>query len=117
MHSSEDSTGNIPREQFWRQHVNGWRDSGLSKRHYCDRHELVYHQMIYWCAKWGESKVTTANTTGAFTQLAVSTIVAGQSDALSIELPNGVTVNNLTPQTIAYLPALRVLPAVQREAL
>ncbi|OED37897.1 hypothetical protein AB833_21710 [Chromatiales bacterium (ex Bugula neritina AB1)] len=106
MNTPDNSTRNITREQFWHQHVNGWRDSGVSKRHYCQQHDLVYHQMIYWCAKCSESNATTATITGGFTQLAVSNVAAGHSAALSIELPNGMTVNNLTPQTIAYLPAL-----------
>lgn len=106
MHFSDDSTGHITREQFWHQHVSSWRDSGLSKRHYCEQHDLVYHQMIYWCAKCGESNSTSTTVTGGFTQLTVSNNAVSHSGALSIELPNGVTVNNLTPQTIAYLPAL-----------
>ena len=106
MNTPDDSTRNITREQFWSQHVNSWRDSGLSKRHYCQRHDLVYHLMIYWCAKSGDSSDTTLTTVGGFAQLAVSKVAASQPGALSIELPNGVTINNLTPQTIAFLPAL-----------
>ena len=106
MHTLDDSTQNITREQFWSQHVNSWRDSGLSKRHYCQQHDLVYHQMIYWCSKSGDSSNTVSSTVSGFAQLAVSNIAASQSTALSIELPNGVTINNLTPQTIAFLPAL-----------
>jgi hypothetical protein len=107
MHSTEDSSGHITREQFWTQHVNGWRDSGLSKRHYCQQHDLVYHQMIYWCSKRDDPpRSSTSTIAGGFAQLAVSNMAVNHSAALSMELPNGVTINNLTPQTIAFLPAL-----------
>ena len=104
MQSLDDSTrpATCERTQFWQQHFIGWRNSGLSKRHYCKQHDLVYHQMIYWCAKSDEPNNTAGTVAGGFTQIAVSS----QAPTLSIELPNGVKINNLTPQTIAFLPAL-----------
>ena len=106
MHSLDDLTDNTTRKQFWRQHVNGWRDSGLSKRQYCQQYDLVYHQMIYWCAKSEVSDEAINTGAGGFAQVALPNVVASHSPSLSIELPSGVTINNLTPQTIAFLPAL-----------
>jgi hypothetical protein len=106
MDSLTDSAQPINREQFWSEHVNSWRESGVSKRHYCQQHDLVYHQMIYWCAKNEDTRGVVSNTAEGFAQLAVSPAGASHPATLSIELPNGVTINHLTPRTIAFLPAL-----------
>jgi transposase len=36
------------REQFWRDHVAGWKSSGLSLRLYSERHELKAGTLGYW---------------------------------------------------------------------
>ncbi|GEO43060.1 hypothetical protein SAE02_72080 [Skermanella aerolata] len=36
------------REQFWREHVAGWKSSGLSLRLYSERHGLKAGTLGYW---------------------------------------------------------------------
>ena len=41
--------------QYWREHITAWRDSGLSKSQYCQRHGLKLNNFCSWEAKVGES--------------------------------------------------------------
>ena len=37
--------------EYWSRHVAGWQHSGLSKKAYCERHDLNYRSLRYWAAK------------------------------------------------------------------
>ena len=39
------------RRSIWRRGVVACNDSGLSKASYCRKHQLTYHQLIYWTAQ------------------------------------------------------------------
>jgi hypothetical protein len=32
----------------WKQHIEGWRSSGMTQTAYCQQHELSGHQFTYW---------------------------------------------------------------------
>jgi hypothetical protein len=36
------------KQQLWSDRIAAWKDSGLSQRHYCDRHQLTYSTFVYW---------------------------------------------------------------------
>jgi hypothetical protein len=36
----------------WNTHISGWRTSRLSQTEYCRRHELKFHQFVYWRRKF-----------------------------------------------------------------
>lgn len=36
------------RRDFWQAHVEGWRESGLTQRAYCRRHELPEGHLSHW---------------------------------------------------------------------
>ena len=36
------------RRDFWQAHVEGWRESGLTQRAYCRRHELPEGHLPHW---------------------------------------------------------------------
>ena len=42
------------REQSWRRHREQWKQSGVSQAAYCKQHQLIYHQFIYWNAKFNK---------------------------------------------------------------
>ena len=49
------------RAAFWREHVQQWRESGLSKGRYCRVHGLSSSRFGYWTKKYPpESPVETA---------------------------------------------------------
>ena len=33
---------------YWKQHIDGWQETGLSQTEYCRRHNLKHHQLVYW---------------------------------------------------------------------
>ncbi len=37
------------KESFWRGHLDAWQTSELSKRAYCQEHNLAYASFLYWC--------------------------------------------------------------------
>jgi hypothetical protein len=36
----------------WNVHITGWQTSRLSQTEYCRRHELKFHQFVYWRRKF-----------------------------------------------------------------
>jgi len=44
------------REQFWKDHAKLHRQSGLSRKAYCLKHQLNYDQFGYWEGKWRHQK-------------------------------------------------------------
>lgn len=84
--------------QHWQQHIDAWLNSGLSGNQYCQQHELVYHQFIYWKAKLTEqSPKKVKKSSGSFTQ------VIRQPEALSeltLTLPNGIVMRGITDNNV-----------------
>lgn len=37
--------------EYWSRHVAEWQRSGLSKKAYCERHDLSYWSLRYWAEK------------------------------------------------------------------
>jgi hypothetical protein len=33
---------------YWKQHIDSWQETGVTQAEYCRRHNLHYHQLIYW---------------------------------------------------------------------
>ncbi len=34
--------------QFWENHIQAWRETGLSQSEYCRRNDLIRHRFWYW---------------------------------------------------------------------
>ena len=39
------------KRQFWKTHIASWQASRVSQAEYCRRHELKFHQFVYWRRK------------------------------------------------------------------
>ncbi len=39
------------KEDFWRSHIAGWRESGLNQREYCQQHGLSKSALGWWRTK------------------------------------------------------------------
>jgi hypothetical protein len=51
----EDTLGQQELEQKrrdWNAHITNWQASQLSQTEYCRRHELKFHQFVYWRRKY-----------------------------------------------------------------
>jgi hypothetical protein len=40
------------KRQFWKTHIASWQASRVSQTEYCRRHELKFHQFVYWRRKF-----------------------------------------------------------------
>jgi hypothetical protein len=40
------------KRQYWSTHITEWQASRLSQTEYCRRHELKFHQFVYWRRKF-----------------------------------------------------------------
>lgn len=47
----EKFASNVDRKRFWRQHVLGWRKSGLSQKEYGRRHHINDRSLGYWSGR------------------------------------------------------------------
>jgi hypothetical protein len=53
--SQEDSLRQQELEQkrhYWKTHIASWQASRVSQTEYCRRHELKFHQFVYWRRKY-----------------------------------------------------------------
>jgi hypothetical protein len=39
------------KRQFWKTHIASWQAGRVSQSEYCRRHELKFHQFVYWRRK------------------------------------------------------------------
>lgn len=47
-----DSISQFPsRTASWQQHINTWKNSGLSGPKFCQVNNLIYHRFAYWHKK------------------------------------------------------------------
>ena len=47
----ESITPTQSKEDFWRSHIAGWRESGLNQREYCRQHGLSKSALGWWQTK------------------------------------------------------------------
>ncbi len=105
-------------KQFWAEHIQCWRDSGLSKAAYCKTHSLNSGNFYNWCSKLAKDSTTTPrvqaeSTLKPLTLLPVSVDPSLHSTA-TVEVKRGHTVillpTDLDPAIIArWLNAIHPL--------
>lgn len=80
--------------QYWREHINTWRGSGISAPAYCQLHQLIYHQFSYWRRKFldSHSQLTPCEPTGFVRVLGTGTELP---TGLSLALPNGLVIQDI----------------------
>ena len=49
-----EQTTNIPKSQYWQQHIKGWRESGQTRTVYCGQNNLRLTTFDYWRKKLRE---------------------------------------------------------------
>ena len=89
------------REQFWRDHVAGWRSSGLSLRLYSEEHGLKAGTLGYWNsrlkAQAADAPASSAGPEAAATFLAVHvaepvSVPEPRNEGVELVLPGGYVV-------------------------
>lgn len=97
------------RANFWHEQITIWRSSGLSGQAFCNRHDLSYHQFIYWRAKQDKAGSVLQETAVGFARVAPSRAVSTCGE-LTLSLPNGVSITGLHAGNVDLLgPLLRQL--------
>jgi hypothetical protein len=46
------------KRQYWKTRITNWQSSRLSQTEYCRRHELTFHQFVYWRRKFAPKAAT-----------------------------------------------------------
>ena len=107
----------------WQAHVEAFNKSGLSKRDYAEKHQLIYHQFVYWPQKL--NKNPSQELPGAFIPVTVTSVPTvkpkPKSKPLSqvtkslgiLEFPNGIRLVIHSPELLAQLPGLLSTPLDQ----
>ena len=95
----------VSRSEFWKDHLAGWRSSGLTQRAYCHRHALSLASFGYWRRVLSRRRLAPSS-------LALVPIVVSEPEpvieTIEVRLPNGLQV-----QLPLGMTAARWLPTVQ----
>jgi hypothetical protein len=93
--------------QYWREHIDAWRDSGGSGAAYCQLHQLAYHRFNYWRRKFrgldSRAQLTPCESTG------FARVLASRSDSpmcLSLALPNGLVIQDIGEANVGVVRQL-----------
>ncbi len=93
------------RTEHWQQHVEHWRDSGLSGVAFCKQHELSYHQFTYWRRKLQEDgREPGQPPSSGFAR--VTCLPSQPVGELALALPGGLTITGLYAGNIELLGAI-----------
>jgi hypothetical protein len=101
------------KKSAWQQHVNSCNNSKLSKLKYANKHDLAYHQLLYWIKKLSvKPKAVNASSPSSFEAPFASVQVkplppASNRKVLGVlEFPNGSKLSILDTQLLRGLPTL-----------
>lgn len=92
---------------FWKPHIEGWRDSGLSQAAYCRQHGLDLRRFGYWRRTLGPSG--DAAPLPALVPITV-TDAPSVDERVEVRLPNGLQVRvPITLELACVAPLIRAL--------
>ena len=96
-----DSIPQVPsRTASWQQHINTWKNSGLSGPKFCQVNNLIYHRFVYWRKKLAiaeEKPQEAAPISSGFVQVAYAST---EAESLQLTLPNGVAMTGINTNNI-----------------
>jgi hypothetical protein len=88
------------REDFWREHVETWRRSGLSQSEFAQTQGLVLSQFSYWKRKFDSVTHTTSR------KSFVPVTMTGHSPTVRLLHPNGLVIECLPGTDTGWLRSL-----------
>lgn len=77
----------IEKRKFWEEHVRCWRESGLSQRAYCKRHDIRSNQWFYW-----KKRTTRTEARISFVPLRFPALSPSQFPSIRVITPNGFRI-------------------------
>lgn len=95
------------KSEFWKPHIDGWRDSGLNQAAYCRQHGLDLRRFGYW-----RRTLQPARAAASLPALVPIVVADAPSvdDRVEVHLPNGLQVRlptGLDPTRL--VPLIRAL--------
>lgn len=96
------------RTHYWQQHIEHWRDTGLSGAAFCKQQSLSYHQFVYWRRKLKGTDDATGTESVPISGFARVTQVAATSVSsdLTLRLPGGMAITGLHAGNVDLLGAI-----------
>ena len=91
--------------EHWRRHIEDWRSSGLTQQAFCRNRDLSYHQFHYWRRKITQPS-TPLSTRPSPALVPVTYQPDSLSRGLSLQLPNGITLRGIAPESLAVVERL-----------
>jgi len=95
------------RTEYWQQLVNAWSETDLSGAKFCQVHDLVYHQFVYWRQKLLKTDVDARSNSSQ--PLSGFSQVSHQSEeclGLTLSLPNGIEMRGIHAGNLSVVHAL-----------
>jgi hypothetical protein len=89
----------------WQQHIDQWKDSGLSQPKFCQANDLTYHRFVYWRRKFerGPGGDQGERESGGFATLNYRPDV---NNGLTLSLPNGLVLRGIRSDNILVVRQL-----------
>ena len=79
----------------WLEHLDAWKQSGLTQADYCRMNELIIHQFWYWKNKLkGKDSLAKQKVTSGFAIAQFETVTT-HPQTISVTLPDGTTLNDI----------------------
>jgi len=95
------------RHAAWQAHIDAYRTSGLSGRRFCQAHDLIYHQFVYWRKKLaGTERVPPRGNLVAVNGFTQVVLERPANAELTIQLPTGLSIQGIRHQNLDLLQAL-----------
>jgi hypothetical protein len=95
------------RQAEWQARIDAYRASGLSGSRFCQAHDLIYHQFVYWRKKLAgtERGAPRGNrvAVNGFTQVVLERPTNAE---LTIQLPSGLSIQGIRHQNLDLVQAL-----------
>jgi len=95
------------RQAEWRARIEAYQVSGLSGSQFCQAHDLIYHQFVYWRRKLFKAEQIVRRrdpaTVSGFTQVVVE---QSPRAALTLQLPCGLSIQGISHQNLDLVHAL-----------
>ena len=95
------------RTNYWQQQIAIWQESGLSCTRFCQHHQLVYHQFIYWRRKLvAGDDVQPAAASAGFAQVCHQHQTEYTTSHLSLALSNGMVLQDINRDNLTLVRQL-----------
>jgi hypothetical protein len=95
------------RQAEWQARIDAYRASGLSGSRFCQAHDLIYHQFVYWRKKLaGTERVAPRGNLVAVNGFTQVVLERPTNAELTIQLPSGLSIQGIHHQNLDLVQAL-----------